>query len=130
MVAVLLTQVPGYHVFHETIFARRFAHIPELIRMGAAVQSMNLPIDERIYNFDREYIAPSAHAIVLSGPSQLHGTSVQVNDVRAGAALALAGLIAEGQTEITGIEQIERGYEAFGDRLRQLGASITPRETT
>jgi UDP-N-acetylglucosamine 1-carboxyvinyltransferase len=126
MVEVLLTQVPGNHVFHETIFARRFAHIPELVqRMGAAIQSLDLQVDEQIYNFDREQIAPLAHAIAISGASPLHGASVDANDVRAGAALVLAGLIAEGQTEVTGIEQIERGYEAFHERLKRLGASIT-----
>jgi len=126
----LLTQVLGNHVFHETIFARRFAHIPELVQcMGAVIQSLDLQVDEQIYNFDREHIAPGAHAIAISGASPLHGASVHANDVRAGAALVLAGLIAEGQTEVTGIEQIERGYEAFHERLRQLGASITVEET-
>lgn len=130
MAEVLLTQVPGKHVFHETIFARRFAHIPELVQcMGAEIQSLDLPVDEQIYNFDREHIAPFAHAIAISGSSPLHGASVHANDVRAGAALVLAGLIAEGQTEVTGIEQIERGYESFHKRLRQLGASITVEET-
>ena len=130
MTEVLLTQVPGDHVFHETIFARRFAHIPELVQhMGAAIQPLDFSVDEQIYNFDRELIVPGAHAIAITGPSLLYGGHVQANDVRAGAALVLAGLIAKGQTEVTGIEQIERGYEAFHERLQSLGASIILEQT-
>jgi UDP-N-acetylglucosamine 1-carboxyvinyltransferase len=125
LVQVLLTQVPGTHLFHETIFARRFAHVPELVTMGAAIQPCALPVDEAVYNFPRELIAPPAHAVSLSGPQTLRGAHVRANDVRAGAALVLAGLVAEGQTVVSQIEQIERGYESLDERLRQLGTSIT-----
>ena len=125
MFQVLLTQMPGEHIFHETIFARRFAHVPELVRMGAQIQPYALTVDEQIYNFDREFIAPPAHAVRITGPNHLHGTHVCANDVRAGAALVLAGLIAEGTTVVTGVEQIERGYEHLVERLQGLGARVT-----
>src|SRR5260370_5766653 len=124
MVQTLLTQVPGQHLFHETIFAQRFAHVPELVRMGAQIQGVTVPVDESLSNFDSAFLAPAAHSIQICGPNTLSGTVMRANDVRAGAALALAGLRAEGQTAITGIEQIERGYECFAERLQQLGASI------
>lgn len=110
---VALTQLPGTHLFHETVFARRFAHVPELIRMGAHIEPLALSVDETRYNFDADLIAPPAHAIRVTGATPLHGTAVHANDVRAGAALVLAGLVAERQTVATGVEQIERGYEAF-----------------
>ncbi|HZT99952.1 MAG TPA: UDP-N-acetylglucosamine 1-carboxyvinyltransferase [Ktedonobacteraceae bacterium] len=125
---VALTQTPGTHVFHETVFARRFAHVPELVRMGAQIEPLALPVDEQIYNFDPDLIAPPAHAIQIAGPSRLHGASVHANDVRAGAALVLAGLVADGLTMVTGVEQIERGYEAFAERLRRLGAKVVLEE--
>lgn len=122
MMQVLMTQLSGTSTFHETIFSQRFAHIDALTRMGAAIQYVNLPVDDRIYNFDR--VSGLFHAIQIQGASRLHGTIVNANDVRAGAALALAGLVASGSTSVIGIEQIERGYEAFAERLSQLGASI------
>lgn len=124
MFHVALTQIPGTHIFHETIFARRFAHIPELIGMGARIESLALPVDETLYNFDPDLIAPPAHAIQITAPTSLHGATVHANDVRAGAALVVAGLGAKGQTIVTGIEHIERGHEAFAERLQHLGAEI------
>ena len=122
MMQVLLSQVPGTSSFHETIFSQRFAHIDELIKMGARMHYTDPPLDADLYNFD---LLPGAfHAVQIQGPCSLHGTPVHANDVRAGAALVLAGLVAQGTTEVTGIEQIERGYEGFAERLRKLGASI------
>jgi len=96
--------------------------------MGATIQPLDFPGQEEMYNFDREHIAPFAHAISVTGPCPLHGEHVHANDVRAGAALVLAGLVAKGETVVTGIEQIERGYEGFDQRLRQLGAQLTMQE--
>ncbi len=108
MIQVLTSQIPGTSLFLETIFSQRFAHIDELIKMGARIYYANPPLDTDLYNFD---LLPGAfHAVQIQGPSSLHGTPVQANDVRAGAALVLAGLVAQGMTEVTGIEQIERGY--------------------
>jgi len=128
MVQALLTQVPGTSLFHETIFSQRFAHIPEFINMGAEIHHRDIPDDDSIYNFVR---TPGLfHAVQIQGPSKLYGTVVHANDVRAGAALVLAGLVAAGKTELTGVEQIERGYEAFTERLTLLGASIKQSENS
>jgi len=78
-------------------------------------------LKEGLYNFPPAPEADGSHAVQVQGPSQLHGTVVHANDVRAGAALVLSGLIASDATEI---EQVERGYEAFAERLNQLGAAI------
>lgn len=124
LIQVLMTQLPATSTFHETIFSQRFAHISELVKMGAAIRYLDLPADEGLYNFSPAPETNGYHAVEIRGPSQLHGTVVHANDVRAGAALVLSGLIASGMTEVTGIEQVERGYEAFAERLNQLGAAI------
>lgn len=124
LIQVLMTQLPAASTFHETIFSQRFAHISELVKMGAAIHYRDLPTDEGLYNFPPTSEADGYHAVEIRGPSQLHGTLVHANDVRAGAALVLSGLTASGVTEVTGIEQVERGYEAFAERLNRLGAAI------
>lgn len=124
MTQVLMTQIPAESVFHETIFSQRFAHIPELIKMGARIEYFNPKIDENSYNFVRDPSSNLFHAVRIFGQTPLKGAAVSANDVRAGAALTLAGIIAIGETEISGVEQVNRGYEAFIERLTQLGASI------
>ena len=128
MMQVLLTQLPGTSIFHETIFSQRFAHVQELLKMGAMIQPFDAPSDGIVYNFDP--LPESFHAVQIQGPSRLYGTMVHANDVRAGAALVLAGLVASGITEISGVEQIERGYEHLVKRLSQIGASIEQVQTS
>ncbi len=101
----LLTTVEGSSVVIENIFENRFMHVAELNRMGA-----NIKIDGR-------------SAIVYGGRT-LQGTQVISTDLRAGAAMVLAGLVAEGTTEIAEIYHIERGYENFVEKFRKLGATI------
>ena len=122
LIQVLMTQLPARSSFHETIFSQRFTHMDALIRMGASIEPLHLSAEENLYHFPR--LSTSFHAIQIHGPRQLHGTTVHANDVRAGAALVLAGLVASGITTITGIEQVQRGYEAFAERLAALGAAI------
>ena len=88
----------------ETIFENRFMHLAELKRMGA-----NVKIEGR-------------SAIIEGSP--LTGAKVKATDLRAGAALILAGMIAEGTTEVTDIEHIERGYVKIHEKLKALGANI------
>ena len=101
---VLLTQVDGTSLVIDTVFENRFMHVDELKRMGADIK-----ID--------------GHSALIK-PGKLTGARVTATDLRAGAALILAGLVAEGETEITDIFQIERGYEDIDDKLRGLGADI------
>ncbi|MDP7423772.1 MAG: UDP-N-acetylglucosamine 1-carboxyvinyltransferase, partial [bacterium] len=102
----LLTVANGTSVVTETIFENRFMHVAELVRMGADVS-----IDER--------------CAVIRGVNTLGGAPVMASDLRAGAALVVAGLIASGVTEISRVYHIDRGYEGLEHKLQSLGARIT-----
>jgi len=103
-----LTRVPGVHVISERVFENRLGHARELRRMGAQVMA-----DQRV-------------ALIYGGRA-LHGVPVRALDLRAGAALIIAGLTAQGETVIEGREVVERGYENLDGRLLQLGADIERR---
>ena len=96
----------GITVFHETIFENRFMHCAELTRMGANIK----------------YI--TENICMVKGVETLKGASVKSPDLRGGASLVLAALVAEGKSEISDIYHIERGYEDFENILRSLGADI------
>jgi UDP-N-acetylglucosamine 1-carboxyvinyltransferase len=101
----LLTQAKGTSVVTEVMFENRFLHVPELRRMGAD-------------------IVVEGRSAVVRGPSALSGTPVTIPDLRSGAALAIAGLVAEGITEISGVQHLDRGYEGLEAKLSALGAHI------
>lgn len=125
--AVLMTQAAGISTIHETVFEYRFGYVKELRRMGAKIDFFNPVVDnpEKIYNFNLEDDKPDYfRAIKIHGSTDLHNAVVEVTDLRAGATLVLASLIAKGQTSIFGVEQLDRGYEEFDERLRKLGALI------
>ncbi len=95
----------GSSVVRETIFENRFQHVSELVRMGAD-------------------ITVKGGAAVVRGVAELAGAPVMVSDLRAGAALVLAGLVAKGTTEISRIYHLDRGYERLVEKLQGVGASI------
>ena len=101
-----LTTVEGTSVVRETVFENRFMHVVELNRMGADISADN----------SREATIP--------GGKQLHGAKVRSTDLRAGAAMVLAGLVATGTTEVSEIYHIERGYEDFVGKFKSLGADL------
>lgn len=101
----LLLKASGRGKIIDTIYEKRVNHVPELARMGADIQVLG-------------------GQIVYNGPTQLLGAPVKASDLRAGAALVTAGLMAEGQTEITNIEFILRGYSNIIEKLSDLGADI------
>ncbi len=101
----LLTQAEGQSSIIETVFENRFMHAEELKKMGAKIKVV-----------DREAI--------LLGKNKLYGSKVAATDLRAGAALILAGLVSEGETEISEIHHIDRGYEKIEEKFRNLGADI------
>jgi UDP-N-acetylglucosamine 1-carboxyvinyltransferase len=105
----LLTIAHGTSVVRETIYENRFRYLEEIMRMGADVR------------FERD-------RAIINGVSCLTGAPVEVADLRAGAALVIAGLAAHGETVISGVELIDRGYERIETKLRNVGADIT-RET-
>lgn len=107
--SVLMTQAVGASKITDTIYSARFKHIDELRRMNA-----NARVE--------------GNTAIIQGPTKLHGSKVIATDLRAGAALVLAGLLAEGETEIQEIYHIERGYSSLIEKLCALGANIR-RET-
>ncbi|GFN22965.1 UDP-N-acetylglucosamine 1-carboxyvinyltransferase [Thermanaeromonas sp. C210] len=102
----LLTVAQGSSVITETVFENRFMHVNELKRMGAQ-------------------IVIEGHCAVVKGVEKLTGACVKATDLRAGAALVIAGLMAEGETEIGCVHHIRRGYEDLVGKLQGLGADIT-----
>lgn len=106
---VLLTQATGSSIVTDTIYSARFKHIDEIIRMNA-----NAKVEGR--------------SAIITGPSKLEAATVTATDLRAGAALIIAGLLAKGETEIHDIYHIERGYSDIISKLQDLGADIR-RET-
>lgn len=103
--SVLLTQATGSAVISDTIYSARFKQIDELRRMNA---------DGKV----------EGSSVLLSGPTPLESATVRASDLRAGAALVIAGLIAEGETEIQEIIHIERGYSNLIEKLKGIGADI------
>lgn len=101
----LLTQAKGRSSIRETIYTERFKHIHELKKMGGKLESNS----------------PTA---IIDGPTPLVGTKVTATDLRCGAALVVAGLIAQGVTEIDEIYHIDRGYDKLDEKLNALGAKI------
>lgn len=103
--STLLTQCEGECLFEETIYENRMRHIPHLNDMGANIKL-----------FDR--------SAIIKGPTPLKGRTVEATDLRAGAAMLVAGMIAEGTTIISNIEHLLRGYENIVEKLSRVGANI------
>src|SRR5450631_574633 len=102
---VLMTRAQGQSVLSETIFENRYMHVPELQRMGAD-------------------IIVEGRTAIVRGPTKLTGATVMATDLRASACLVLAGLIADGKTEILRIYHLDRGYDRLDKKLRALGADV------
>ena len=107
--AATLTQAEGTSIIHERVYDNRTSYIAELRAMGANVT------------------ANGGQTVIIEGPSPLTGTAVRALDIRAGAAVVIGGLCAEGETSISDIGHIDRGYSRLVERLRALGASIDRR---
>ena len=101
-----LATVEGQSTVIETVFENRFMHVAQLNKMGASIEAIG-------------------NKAIIKGNSKLRGCEVMATDLRAGAALVLAGLVAEGETEISEIYHVERGYEKFIEKFAKIGASIT-----
>ncbi|MET3684162.1 UDP-N-acetylglucosamine 1-carboxyvinyltransferase [Alkalibacillus flavidus] len=101
----LLTQAEGTSIVTDTIYQARFKHIDELRRMNASIKV-------------------EGNSAVVSGQTPLEGAKVKASDLRAGAALVIAGLMADGVTEVVGLDHIERGYDQITEKLKNLGAVV------
>jgi UDP-N-acetylglucosamine 1-carboxyvinyltransferase len=106
LISTMLSVAEGDSVVTENLFAGRFRYVDELVRLGASITT-------------------EGHHAMIRGVDHLVGTTVDASDIRAAAALSLAGLIAHGQTTVNGLEHVDRGYEGFVDRLASLGANVT-----
>jgi UDP-N-acetylglucosamine 1-carboxyvinyltransferase len=104
-VMVLLSLAEGTSIVTENVFENRFVVVDELNRLGAG-------------------ITVNGHHAVVAGPRALSGTIVEAPDLRGGAALIIAGLAAEGATEVRGMHHVDRGYEAIEHKLAALGAQV------
>ena len=102
---VLQTVSQGTCIITENLFETRYKHVPELIKMGA-----DITIQDRI--------------AIVTGVPKLYGAEVSCYDLRAGAALTIAGLCAEGRTIVNNVHNIDRGYEKLENALSTLGADI------
>jgi UDP-N-acetylglucosamine 1-carboxyvinyltransferase len=102
---VLLAQAAGSSILTENVFEARFLFVDELNRMGSQIRV-------------------EGHHAVIRGMESLSGAPVRAPDIRAGAALVLGGLAAQGETKVFDDGHIERGYESFVDKLKSLGANI------
>lgn len=105
--SVLATQAEGTSMLHDPLYEGRLSHIPELVKMGANA------------------VICDPHRVLISGPTPLYGQEIRSYDLRAGATLIIAALIAKGRTVLNEAEIVDRGYEKIDERLRGIGADIT-----
>ena len=106
LLVAMLTVAEGIGIVTENIFGGRFRYISELVRMGADIRT-------------------EGHHAVVRGIPALSGAPVRASDIRAGAALVIAGIRAEGETLISGAGHLDRGYERFDEKLRDIGVDVT-----
>jgi UDP-N-acetylglucosamine 1-carboxyvinyltransferase len=104
-IAAVLTLAEGQSIIEETIYETRSGHVRELGKMGAQ-------------------ITQTGRTTVINGVEKLEGATVEASDLRAGAALVLAGLAAEGETSVRNIGFVDRGYERFEETLNSLGGNV------
>jgi UDP-N-acetylglucosamine 1-carboxyvinyltransferase len=105
LLTAMLSVAHGVSVVTENLFVGRFRYVDELVRLGATITT-------------------EGHHAMIRGVSRLTGTTVRASDIRAAAALVLAGLVADGETTVAGLEHAERGYDDFAGHLARLGAHV------
>lgn len=125
--SILATQASGESQIVEAVHINRFQYAPFLQKMGAKIDYYNPKVKDKesLYNFNiKDDKKDFFHAVKIKGPTSLKAIKADVPDLRAGATLVMAGLIAKGKTVLSGIEHIDRGYEDLDKRLVELGAEI------
>lgn len=124
--AVLMTQAKGESTIIERVFENRFSYVEELRKLGAEIDfikpSVTNPTEYFFFNF--EPVKKYNQAIKIKGPQTLHGGVLDINDLRAGATLVIGALVAKGESVINGATILERGYETFVDKIRNVGGDI------
>ncbi len=118
---VALTQASGISIVHETVYENRFGFTDALVEMGANVEVYRECLGGLPCRFASENYR---HSAVIQGPTQLHGADIEVPDLRGGFSHLIAALAAEGESMVSGIDIIDRGYENFMDKLQALDADV------
>jgi UDP-N-acetylglucosamine 1-carboxyvinyltransferase len=106
LITTMLSIADGSSIVTENLFAGRFRYVEELLRLGARIRT-------------------DAHHAIVRGVERLEGAPVKAHDIRAGAAMVVAGLVAEGETTISDARHVDRGYDDLVGKLRSVGAGIT-----
>ncbi len=140
IIAVYLTRAEGSSKIYEFVYEKRFLYVKELCKMVASEvgKQVNVRIEKLLVELEGKHCdvcdektgwvnmgEENIRAIRINGPFKLHGAVVEAKNLRAGAALILAGLMAEGETLVRGVYHVKRGYEDLPGKLRSLGADIT-----
>ncbi len=124
--ATLATQAQGDTFIIERVFENRFAYVDELKKLGAKIEFLKTEVSEpsQYFLFNVEPGRDYFQTIKIKGRTPLHEGVLKISDLRAGATLAIAALIASGESIIEGVEIVERGYEKFDEKIRSLGGNI------
>lgn len=130
LITLLLTKANGESFIHDTVYTDRFGYIKDLNRMGARID-LHRPtefgveplVSDDAYDFQK--LGEAFTIAKVKGPTKFKGTRLHIPDLRAGATLVIAALCANGRSEVTGYENVERGYEDFALKLTGASASVT-----
>jgi UDP-N-acetylglucosamine 1-carboxyvinyltransferase len=124
--AVLMTQAKGTALIHERVFEGRFSYVEELRKLGVKIEfsQPKITAPEKYYYFNYDKNKQYLQAIKIHGSQTLHGGVLNITDLRAGATLAIAALIAQGESIINNASILERGYEQFVNKIINLGGNI------
>ncbi|MEO1290077.1 MAG: UDP-N-acetylglucosamine 1-carboxyvinyltransferase, partial [Chloroflexota bacterium] len=118
---VMLTQAEGVSIIHETVYENRFGYTEALCRMGATIDLTSACLGSKVCRFkDRDHL----HSAIIRGKTPLHGIEVEIPDLRAGFSYLIAGLVADGETVLSNIHYMERGYAHLPDKLEAIGARL------
>lgn len=126
---VMLSQATGTSVVHETVYENRFGYTEVLQKMGADITLFRQCLGNKQCRFASQSFA---HSMIVKGPTPLHPGDISIPDLRAGFAYIMAALIADGESRITGLPFLDRGYENLEGTLKQLGVNCdrTEKEST
>jgi len=119
---VALTQAHGVSIVHETVYEQRFGFVDALQEMGANIQLHSDCLGAHTCRFGQRNFV---HSAVISGPTELHGADIEVPDLRGGFSHLIAAMTAKGESRVSNVGIISRGYENFITKLEQLGADFT-----
>jgi len=124
--AVLMTQSSGVSTVHETVFENRFSYVDELLKLGARIEYVENSVNDKeaIYHFNTDDSKVLKQKIQITGGAPLHSAAIKIADLRAGATLLIAALIATGESVVTNASILERGYENIVDKISGLGGKL------